>query len=189
MGAEIVSAGAAAALRHLSEARARIHRQDSDTVNTELVQTRMLLDVVRSARPTGNARNYLFVARRHLEFQEPKDVLGDLPPLYQAVNDLATRMSVSGAIKALDRARDKLTQGDKGGALDAFNALDAALTDNRIDLPIEAAEDHLTIAQDKLKAGQDSAADEALAAAEKNLLLVTLGAATPAATPSTAQQR
>lgn len=180
--AGIVSAAAAAALRHLADARSRIHRQEPDTVDRQLLQVHVMLDVIRSARPSGTARDYLSVARRHLEFQEPKDVLGDLPPIYQAVNSLAPETSVSDAIKALDQARDRLTQGNKGGAFDAFNALDAALTDNRVDLPIKSAEDRLTTAQNQLKAGKDTAADESLAGAEKNLLLVALGAARPVAT-------
>jgi hypothetical protein len=163
----------------IAEARGRIREKDASRAREEIRKAEDLLNVVRWAIPTANAKDRVWVARRHLEYEDAQQVLPDLIPIDQELLLLQGFVSTAEARSHLEKARGFLARGDKQAALDELKAVDAALAYEEVDLPVSETEAHVSRALGELAIGETGKADSALQAAENSAQLIVSAARGP----------
>lgn len=163
----------------LAEARGAIWEKDASGAREEIRKAENLLNVIRWAIPTANAKDRVWVARRHLEYEDAQQVLPDLLPIDQELLLLQGFVSTAEARSHLENARGFLARGDKQAGLDELKAVDAALAYEEVDLPISETEAHVSRALGELAIGETGKADSALRAAENSAQLIVSAARGP----------
>ena len=101
----VISSAGVKVLRHIAQARSDIQNKDADAAKAELGQADKLLDIIREALPTTSIKDRIWVAKKHLEYEDTQEVLPDLVPIYSALNEMMDIMPVKAARAQLDRPR------------------------------------------------------------------------------------
>jgi hypothetical protein len=177
----VVSSAAVKVLRHIAEARGQLSDDKPDTAKAkeELDQTEKLLDIIQAVLPTTKVKDRIWVAQKHLEYENTHEVLPDLVPIYSGLDELVDYMPTAKAKGHLDEAKQALEKDDKSKAKEQLEAVDDALVYVEADLPLSSTR-HL-VAQAKAFLAKDDAkaANEALAAAEDNVVFVSVSFQSP----------
>jgi hypothetical protein len=132
----VISSAGVKVLRHIAQARSAIHGKDAQSARTELGQVEKLLDIIQAALPTTQVKDRIWVAKKHLEYENTEEVLPDLIPIYSSLDELIDIMPVDMPKKHLEQAKEHLKSGDKESAMEALEATDAALQYTEVDLPL-----------------------------------------------------
>ncbi|MFD2111493.1 YfdX family protein [Thiorhodococcus fuscus] len=176
-----LSAAAVKVLRNIAGARGELHGDSPDLVKakSQLDQAGQSLNDIQEMLPTTVIKDRVWIAKKHLEYEDSEAVLPDLIPIYASLDELVDAMPTEQAKAHLDRVQQALQKGDKSAATEQLQAVDAALLYVEADLPLNSTR-HL-IAQAKADiAKQDAkAADAALADAEGNVVFVSMGIESP----------
>jgi uncharacterized protein YukE len=175
----VISAAGVKVLRHIAQARADIHNKDAAAAQTELGKSEKLLDIIRESLPTTSIKDRIWVAKKHLEYEDTQEVLPDLVPIYTSLDEMMDVMPVKAARAQLDKAREQLKAGDKAKARKALEATDAALQYTEVDLPLSTTK--LLVAQAKAdleKKKLDEAA-KTLQTAEDSVVFISVGIEQP----------
>ncbi|MBT0666496.1 YfdX family protein [Geobacter pelophilus] len=154
-------------LRRISQARSDIHRKEFAKARHELNEAVWLIESIRDNLSTSVAKNLIRVARNHLEYENPQQVLKDFPSIYDSLNKASIYLPTDKAKKHLDRAKEYLTKNKK---LDADRELDLAnkaLIVIEVEQPLLKSQQFVTKAQQYLAAKKTEKADEALKIAER----------------------
>lgn len=179
------------ALHQIAAARGAIAKRDARSANQALDNASALLNTLQTSLPTARVTDRIWIAQKHLEYEDSARVLPDLVPIYADLHALQDFIPVQQAQAHLDEARNHLQQGQKQPAADALRATDAALIYAEADLPLahtRRAVDTARLALDKhdwqradsaLKNAEDGvvfmsvSVDEPLAAGRQSLLQTT----------------
>ncbi|MGW8311235.1 MAG: YfdX family protein [Thiogranum sp.] len=171
---ETLSAAGVKVLRHIAQARADISNKEIDGAKTELGQTRKLLDIIQAAMPTTEVKDRIWIAKKHLEYQDSQEVLPDLLPIYTSLDELTEIMPVDVAKQHLDKAKEHLKSGDKAKAKESLEATAAALQYTEMDLPLSATRQLVARAESDLNQEKADSADKALKAAEDSVVYLSM---------------
>jgi hypothetical protein len=169
----VISSAGAKVLRHIAQARADIQNKDIDGARTALGQAEKLLDIIQSSVPTTKIKDQIWVAKKHLEYEDTREVLPDLIPIYVSLDELVNTMPVDTAKKHLDQAKEQLKAGDNGKARKALEATAAALQYTEIDLPLGTTRQLVSRAKTAMDKGNPEDAANALKSAEDNVVFLS----------------
>jgi hypothetical protein len=166
----VISSAGVKVLRHITQARAHIRDNNLKEAGAELDQARKLMDIIQAALPISRIKDRIWVAKKHLEYENTEDVLPDLVPIYASLDELIEIMPTDSAKQHLDEARDHLKSGDKDRARRALEATEGALRYTELDLPLGTT--RRLVAQAKVDVEQEkpAGADKALQAASADRL-------------------
>lgn len=164
-----LSASAARVLVHIAEARGDVHEADFDRARQELNEAQALVGVIRDDLPTTRVRDRVWVARKHLEYEDTEQVIPDLVPIHRELDFVAEFVPTKKAREHLEEARKALEEGDRARADAALRAVDASVVYTEVDMPLSEIDAHVTAALNLLAKGEPDAADAALEAAEESV--------------------
>ena len=174
-----VRRAALAALRDISRARLAIHRDKLANARRELAEAGRLLETVRDDLTTAPVKNFIQIARKHLEYEPAQQVVQDLPPIYSSLEMISGYLPTRKARLHIDRAKDYLERNDKQAADRELTRADESLILTEVEFPLNATEKYLENAQGYLAAGNAGRADQALQAAEKVAITLYTGMNAP----------
>ena len=174
-----VRRAAITALRSISRARLAIHRNKPANARRDLVQAGRWLEAVRDDLSTAPVKNFIQVARKHLEYEPAHQVQQDLPLIYASLAMLSGYLPTHKVKLHIDRAKDCLERNDKQGADRELALGDDALVIIEVEFPLTMTRKYVKIAQGYLAAGQAGRADKALQTAEKVAITLYTGMNSP----------
>jgi hypothetical protein len=177
----LISSAAVKVLRHVAAARGELRGDEPgiDKAKEELDQADKLLDIIQAALPTAQVKDHIWVAQKHLEYENSDEVLPDLVPIYVALDELVDYMPTAKAKVHLDEAKQALEKGDKPKAREQLEATGDALVYVEADLPLNATRRSVDQAKADLAKDDAKAADQALVAAEDNVVIVSVSFQSP----------
>jgi hypothetical protein len=175
----VISSAGVKVLKHIAQARSEIHGKDLEAAKNELDQAEKLLNIIQQALPTTEVKDRIWVAKKHLEYENSQEVLPDLIPIYSSLDELVDVMPVDVAKKHLDEARKHLKSGDKEQARKSLEATDAALQYTEVDLPLHATRQLVAEASADLSKEKPDQADKALKSAEDSVVYLSVAIQQP----------
>jgi len=176
-----ISESASKILHHIVDARSNIHQNRFDDAEKELRAASSLIDYIKSVVPTTQIADHIWVAEKHLDYQQPQEVALDLIPIEISLTDIEDVYSVIQAKRHLDNVKSHLDQQNVAAARDALLQLRESLTQTEVDLPLSLTEQHIQEAVRLLSEKDATGADQALKNAEAGVRFVSLGTSTPLA--------
>ena len=123
-------------LHQIAAARGDIAQRDASSAQQALDNASALLNTLQTSLPTARVTDRIWIAQKHLEYEDSARVLPDLVPIYADLHALQDFIPVQQAQAHLDEARSHLQQGQKQPAAAALRATDAALIYAEADLPL-----------------------------------------------------
>lgn len=177
----VISSAAIKVLRHIAEARGELQGDEpnTDKAKAELDQSERLLNIIQAALPTTKIKDRIWVAKKHLEYENTREVLPDLVPIYASLGELVDYMPTAQAKTHLDQAKQGLEKGDKEKAKEQLQAVDDALLYVEVDLPLNSTRQLLAQAKAQLAKGDAKAADQTLIATEGNVQFISVSFQSP----------
>lgn len=160
------------AMRHVAQARSDIHRKALADARRDLAEAARVMESIEDDLSTSTVKNLIAIARRHLEYERPEQVLHDLPPIYSFLDRISIYLPTDRAKLHLDRAKGLLERDDIKGADRELALADKSLMVVDVQLPLLVVKKHVAKAQGYLAAGNTKKADKALEVAEKRALLL-----------------
>ncbi len=176
---KMISSAATKTLRHIAQARSDIHGNDLTAARDELDKANRLLDIIQASMPTTEIRDRIWIAKKHLEYEDTQEVVSDLIPIYSSLDELVDYMPVQSAKTHLDNAKQQMKQGNKEPATEELDATNAALLYTEADLPLAATRRLVASANVELEKGNGDAANAALKSAEENVVFLSIGVDEP----------
>jgi hypothetical protein len=172
---EAISSAGAKVLRRIAKARDYTDRGQGRAATEQLQEATALLASINRTLPTSLIKAQAAVGKRQIQQEETTDLV----PIATSLDELSGSLPVAEAKEHLDRAKQDLEQGDPEGAIAELEAIDAALVYTEVDLPLGATAHLITLAQAKLAEGNLDAADQALKAAEDEVVFLSLAVDEP----------
>jgi hypothetical protein len=160
------------AMRHVAQARSAIHRKALADARRDLADAARVMEGIEDDLSTSTVKNLIALARKHLEYERPVQVLHDLPPIYSYLENISIYLPTDRAKMHLDRAKGLLERDDIKGADRELALADKSLMVVDVQLPLLEVQKYVTKAQGYLAAGNAKKADKALEVAEKRALLL-----------------
>ncbi len=176
-----ISLAAIKVLRHIAEARFRIHEKDPSNAQNELKQARTLIAMIKTSVPTEKVKDRIWIANKHLSYESTEEVMKDLVPIYDSLDEIKDFVPVETAREHINMAKKHLEEGDKEGAGKELKLADESLLYKEIDLPLGYTERYIINAQALLKKKELQKADTALKSAEIGVQFISFMYSTPAA--------
>ena len=133
----------ASALADVAQIRAQIHDGKTDHLWHNLTQLHTLIALIKAARPTGEIDALMVFYQQHLAFEDNKQVLADIMPLYHALDALPPSEQSKMAHQQLNTVRSALQNGKRADALEALDNMQRTLSIDGVDFPLQAAEEKL----------------------------------------------
>ncbi|MDA8413613.1 MAG: YfdX family protein [Desulfobacteraceae bacterium] len=167
------------ALRHIAQARSDIHRKELTSARIDLDRAEKLLDTTEDDLSTSDAKNFIRIARKHLEYEQPRQVLHDLPEIYSSLETISVYIPTDKAKTHVDRAKGFLEKDKKQEAEKELARADNSLIVIEVDLPLLNAKRFINRAQEYLDKNEPGKADEALKKAEHRAMDLYSGMTSP----------
>lgn len=177
----ILSSAAAKALRHIAQARGDIAEGDYDKADDSLGRSLILLDIVEASMPSSAVRDEIWVAKEHLQYEQPPEVVPDLVPIYRSLDELGGLMPTQEAKEHIDKAKAFLKADETDKAEAELQAADSALAIPEVDLPLNATRRFIDLAKHQLQQQTPTGADDALKAAEDSAVYLSVAIHEPLA--------
>jgi ribosomal protein S20 len=176
-----ISSTALKVLRHIADARGALvgDKPDNEKAKAQLEQSEKLLEIIQAALPTSKIKDRIWVAKKHLEYENTQEVLPDLVPIYTSLDELVDYVPTAKAKTHLDNAKQAMEKGDKPKAVEQLQAADDALLYVEADLPLSSTRHLVDQSKAALVKGDFKAADQALKAAEDNVVFVSVSFQSP----------
>lgn len=176
-----ISSTAVKVLRHIADARGALRgdKPDTEMAGNQLDQTEKLFDIIQAALPTTQVKDRIWVAKKHLEYEDSREVVPDLVPIYASLDELVDYVPTAQAKAHLDKAKQAMEKGDKSEAVEQLEAVDDALLYVEADLPLRSTRHLVDQARTALGKADTKAADLALKAAEDNVVFVSISLQSP----------
>jgi hypothetical protein len=134
---------AASALANAAQVRAKVHDGKKDHLWDYIARLNTLIALIKAARPTGEIDALIIYYQQHLAFEDNKQVLADMLPLYHALDALPQNKLTEKARQQLDTVRTALQNGKRADALKALDNMQRTLNIDGVDFPLQAAEEKL----------------------------------------------
>jgi len=177
----VISSAAVKVLRHVAEARGHLQgdKPDKDAAKTELEKAEKLLDIIQASLPTSQVKDRIWVAQKHLEYEDTREVLPDLVPIFGSLDELADFMPVEQAKHHLDKAKEAMGKDQKSEAQEQLKEVDEALVYVEADLPLSSTRALVDQAKTDLAKDDVKAANQALVDAEDNVVFISVSFDSP----------
>jgi hypothetical protein len=172
---EAISSDSAKVLRRIARARDYIDRGQGRAATGQLQEATVLLASINRALPTSVIKGQAAAGKRQIQ----QEGTTDLVPIATSLDELGHSLPVAEAKEHLDRAGQDLEQGDAEGAIAELEAMDAALVYTEVELPLGATAHLIALARATLAEGDLHAADQALKAAEDEVVFLSLAVDEP----------
>ena len=176
---QILANAAANILRQIADARGAIHENKPEAAKENLRKVDSLIKIIKAGRPMAKIKDHIWVAKKHLDYENTEEVAADLIPIYSDLIDIEDLIPVEQARKDLDKAGQSLKKGDKKAAKEQLAAVDEAMVYTEIDLPLSNTERQVELARGFLDQNKLQDADKALKAAEDGVQLLSTGVESP----------
>jgi len=176
---EAIISAALRTLRHITQARNAIHKDDINQARENVQQAQELLALIEAARPTVRLKEHIWVTRQHMDYETAQDVINDLTLIDAELLSLGDIVPTAKAHRHLQSAQAFMTKNDTRSARQELDRLEASLVFTEFDLPLAASEQQIIAAQEALARNQPAAADKNLVAAEESIQFITLGGSAP----------
>jgi hypothetical protein len=167
------------ALRRISQARSDIHRNELPSARHDLAEAARLMETIRDDLSTATVKNFIQIARKHLEHEQAGQVLHDLPPIYSSLDMISSYLPTDKARLHIDRARGYLEKNDKPGAERELALSDKSLIVIEVELPLLNIQRYVARAQHYLAGKKSSKADKELQIAEQRAMALYTGLNSP----------
>lgn len=178
---EVISSAATKVLRHIAQARADLKNKDADAAKAQLDKADTLLKIIKVAMPVNKVKDRIWVAKKHLEYEDSQEVIPDLVPIYSSLDELVDYMPVDQAKQHLDKAKEHLKKNDKQKAIEDLDATDAALVYTEIDLPLSITQQRVASAKADIAKGNLDQAGKTLKSAEESVSFMSVDVNEPLA--------
>jgi hypothetical protein len=178
------------ALKHIVQARTNLadwqgsdrpqeRRQLLSDTQSELDRAQVLLQGIDELLPTTQVKNWLWIARKQLDYENPAKVVADLAPVYEELADLEDYLPVTASRRQVDKAKQALEKGDKKAAAEALEAASEVLVYPEMELPLTTSLKLIARAQADLASGRIQDAGATLAVADDSITALAMATATP----------
>jgi cellobiose-specific phosphotransferase system component IIA len=177
----VISSAAVKVLRHIAEARGHLRgdKPDQEAAKAELTKAETLLDIIQAALPAAEVKDRIWVAQKHLEYKDTREVLPDLVPIFTSLDELADHMPVDQAKNHLAKAKEAMGNNQKDQAKEELKQVDEALVYVEADLPLSSTRTLVDQAKADLAKNDTKAADQALSSAEDNVVFMSVSFDSP----------
>jgi len=172
MQAAQVRALVAIALADVANLRAQVNHNKNDHVLDHLLQLNTLVSLVKASRSTGEIDALIKFYQQHLSFEDNKQVLVDILPLYRALSDLPKTKKTVLARQQLDKVRTSLEKGMQENAVTALEDMRRSLSIDGVDFPLLAAEEKVRSITNLYEENQQPPKDSSLLGLETDLLQI-----------------
>jgi hypothetical protein len=169
-----ISSAATKVLRHIAQARGDLKDNKLDQAKGELNKAATLIDIIKAGVPTWKVKDHIWVAKKHLSYEDTTTVLQDFVPIYASLDDIEALVPVEKTKAHIKQAEKKLKEGSKKKGREELELADEALVYTEIDVPVQFTEEHVNAALDYLGKNDSKKADEALAAAEDGVQFMSI---------------
>jgi hypothetical protein len=176
---EAIASTALRTLRHITQARNAIHKNDISQAREDVQQAQELLTLVEAARPTVRLKQHIWVARQHMDYETAQDLIDDLTLIDAELLGLSDLLPTAKARQHLQNAQALMMKNDTKAARQELDRLEASLILTEFDLPLATSEQQILAAQEALAQNRPAAADKNLMAAEESIQFITLGGSAP----------
>lgn len=176
-----IASAALRTLRHITQARNAIHKNDLDQGREDVQQARELLALIEATRSTARLKEHIWVARQHMDYETAQDVIDDLTLVDAELLSLGGIVPTAKAHRHLQSTQALLMKNDTRAARQELDRLEASLVFTEFDLPLAASGQQILAAQEALVRNRPAAANNNLAAAEESVQFITLGVSAPLA--------
>jgi hypothetical protein len=176
-----ISSAAVKVLRHIADARGYLagDEPDTGTAVAQLDQSERLLDIIETVLPSRKVKDHIWVEGKDLDYTDTREVQPDLVPIYASLEELVDYMPSARGKAQLDKATQAMKQGDQSPSTGKVKVVGDALLYVEADLPLGATRHLLAEAKTKLDQGDVQSADEALAAAQESVIVVSASIQSP----------
>lgn len=188
--ADITSA-AIKVLRHIAQARGLLNDKQTDSAGAidELKQADQQLDIISESLPTTKLKDSIWIATKHLEYENTDEVLPDMAPIFASLEEVVDYLPTERIRQHLNSARQALEKGEKSAAIEQLKAADESLVYVEIDLPLKSSRRLVHDAWQALQRDDIKQADTALNDAEDNVVFISLAFQSPLVTAKSAIAR
>ncbi len=176
---QVLSRAAARIMRHLADARGAIHEKKPKAALEDLKKIDQQVKIIKSGRPVAVIKDHIWIAKKHLDYENTTEVAADLIPIYSDLESLEDFVPVEQARKHLANAEKHLNKGNKPAAKEELTAVDEMMTYTEVDLPLAETERQVALAAGFLKRNKLQDADKALKAAEDGVHVLSVGVEGP----------
>ena len=167
------------ALKHIAKARGFIHGNSFADARSELGKSQALMETIRDSLPTTRIKDHIWVAKKHLSYEDSEEVIPDLVPIYASLDEIQSFVSVDKTRVHLDEAKEALKAGDKEKGSAALESAGESLVYVEIDLPLRYTERKVASALALLTEGKGKEADEMLKQAEDGVQVISISSYGP----------
>ncbi len=177
----VISSAAVKVLRHIAEARGHLRgdKPDQEAAKAELSKAETLLDIIQASLPAAEVKDRIWVAQKHLEYKDTREVLPDLVPIFTSLDELADYMPVDQAKGHLAKAKEAMGKDQKDQAKEELKQVDEALVYVEADLPLSSTRTLVDQAKADLAKSDTKGADQALSSAEDNVVFMSVSFDSP----------
>ena len=167
------------ALKHIAKARGFIHNHNFADARGELAKSQKLTEIIRASLPTTRIKDHIWVAKKHLSYEDSEDVIPDLVPIYASLDEIQSFVSVDKTREHLDEAKKALKEDDKKKGAQALELAGESLVYVEIDLPLRYTERKVANALHLLTEGKGKEADQVLKEAEDGVQVISISSYGP----------
>ena len=167
------------ALKHIANARGFIHGNNVADAKRELAKSQKLMEMIRASLPTTRIKDHIWVAKKHLSYEDSEEVIPDLVPIYASLDEIQSFVSVDKTKEHLDAAKKALKEDDKKKGAESLELAGESLVYVEIDLPLRYTERKVAEALHLLAQGKNEEADQVLKAAEDGVQVISISSYGP----------
>lgn len=167
------------ALKHIARARGFIHTHNFADAGRELTKSRKLTEMIRASLPTTRIKDHIWVAKKHLSYENSEEVIPDLVPIYASLDEIQSFVSVDKTRNHLDEAKKSLKKDDKTKGAESLKLAGESLVYVEIDLPLRYTERKVAEALHLLAEGKGKEADQVLKEAEEGVQVISISSYGP----------
>ena len=167
------------ALKHIANARGFIHGNNVADAKRELAKSQKLMEMIRASLPTTRIKDHIWVAKKHLSYEDSEEVIPDLVPIYASLDEIQSFVNVDKTKEHLDAAKKALKEDDKKKGAESLELAGESLVYVEIDLPLRYTERKVAEALHLLAQGKNEEADQVLKAAEDGVQVISISSYGP----------
>ena len=176
---ERIASLAVKALKHIAKARGFIHTHNFTDARGELAKSRKFMEIIRASLPTTRIKDHIWVAKKHLSYEDSEEVIPDLVPIYASLDEIQSFVGVDKTRKYLDEAKNALKKDDKKKGAESLELAGESLVYVEIDLPLSYTERKVAKALHLLAEGEGEKADQVLKEAEDGVQVISISSYGP----------
>ncbi len=161
-------------LRDITQARSDIHKSDLADAKEVLQRARLGIEFIMKSSPAAQVRNYIWVAKQHLSYENRDTILRDFIAIHSSLKSLGKMRYVENARRYINKAMHALKNEDRDSAELELEFADKALVDGQLNLPLSIVEGYVVSAQEDLTSNEPEKADQALKRAENEFQFIVV---------------